>query len=251
LILDGWEENQEYSLDTFNENAPLVSIRDIKIDTDAPDSSKERNNSGVNSTVASALPSTVDLTTEPDTTMDTTETAVAATDPTNTSTTTTTIAAATATDKAEESTSTLTASRPKRNTSSRTVDMMVEGVGVIKVSKFSLDTDEYAGNNNSSSSNNMIKTALDKRAARRQEQQAVLYISHSGRQVAGRDFEHQDMCNECWDGGDLLVCDMCPMAFHLDCIGLKCMPKGLLWLCPHHSCATCSRRVSAAALLFR
>ena len=123
--------------------------------------------------------------------------------------------------------------------------MMVEGLGIVKVSKFSLEDDT------NTSTNNTISNALDRRAARQAEQSAVLYISSSGRQVAGRDFEHQDMCNECWDGGDLIVCDMCPMAFHLDCIGLKCMPKGNIWFCPHHQCATCARRVSAAALLFR
>jgi hypothetical protein len=41
------------------------------------------------------------------------------------------------------------------------------------------------------------------------------------------------------------------MAFHLACIGLTCMPAGNFWFCPHHQCATCKRRVSAAALLFR
>ena len=215
---DGWAENQEYSLESFNEHAPLVGIRDLKVDN---------SNSGgaAGSGGISALPSTVDLT-------DTD--AVANTTNTNTATSTTNIT----TDN-----TTLTTSRPKRTTSSRTVDMMVEGLGVIKVSKFSIDDET----NTTSSINN----ALDKRAARQAEQSAVLYISNSGRQVAGRDFEHQDICNECWDGGEMIVCDMCPMAFHLACIGLKCMPKGNIWFCPHHQCATCSRRVSAAALLFR
>jgi hypothetical protein len=65
------------------------------------------------------------------------------------------------------------------------------------------------------------------------------------------DIYAQDICNECWDGGELIVCDTCPMAFHLACIGLTCMPAGNFWFCPHHQCATCNRRVSAAALLFR
>ena len=259
--IDGWQENQEYSLHTFNEHAPLVSIRDIKmadaveIETTKPVSSKPS--------------SSVDLTT-------------------------------TESDKANLTTTSHTdTARPKRNISSRTVDMMVEGLGIIKVSKDSIEDEAYYHPNNTNTST----TLLDKRAARQREQAAVLYISHSGRQVAGRDFEHQDICNECWDGGDLIVCDMCPMAFHLDCIGeycafinmfcivyssctyvvvywclgkydlafqyilpflcdsiilmlffhagLKCMPKANIWFCPHHSCATCERRVGAAALLFR
>jgi hypothetical protein len=131
-------------------------------------------------------------------------------------------------------------SRPKRNLSARTVDMMVEGLGVVKVSKFSLDPED-----------NGFSKVIDKRAARRKEQEALLYVSNSGRQVAGRDYHHQDMCNECWDGGELLVCDICPMAFHLECIGLKTVPKEMQWFCPHHQCATCNRKICAAGLLFR
>ena len=211
-VLDGWQENQEYSLHTFNEHAPLVSIRDIKmadaaeIETTKPVSSKPN--------------STVDLTT-------------------------------TETDKANPTTtihpdtigsSLINTARPKRNTSSRTVDMMVEGLGIIKVSKDSIEDEAYyhPNNTNSTNANNSTSTLLDKRAARQREQAAVLYISHSGRQVAGRDFEHQDICNECWDGGDLIVCDMCPMAFHLDCIGGYCVSINVFF-CVFLSITLCGR----------
>ena len=131
--------------------------------------------------------------------------------------------------------------RPRRSTSARTVDMMVEGVGMVKVAKFSLDAEDSGFNK-----------IIESRAARqRQHQEQLMYVFQSGRQVAGRDFEHQDSCQECWDGGELIVCDLCPMSFHLECLGLKEMPKGSQWFCPHHICATCSRRVGAATLLFR
>jgi hypothetical protein len=130
-------------------------------------------------------------------------------------------------------------SRPKRQIISRTVDIMVEGIGMVPVSKFSLDLD-VMGNISST-----------KRQKKHNHQHSMTYISSSGRQVAGRDYEHQEFCMGCWDGGELIVCDMCPMAYHLECLGLKEMPKGSIWQCPHHRCVTCLRRTSAASFLFR
>ncbi|KAJ1441544.1 hypothetical protein B484DRAFT_106271 [Ochromonadaceae sp. CCMP2298] len=131
-------------------------------------------------------------------------------------------------------------SRPQRTVQPRTVDMKVAGVGMVKVSRFSLDIDTV-----------LKEDAGGARARRQREQQSLLYVSNSGRQVAGRDFQHQDVCQECWDGGELLVCDLCPLGFHLKCLGLQQMPSVSMWHCPHHHCATCLRRVSAATLLFR
>lgn len=243
-VAEGWQENQEYSLETFNEHAPLVSIHDLRVQetatttavADADDDGAAAESSGAGagaggskkamrrSSSAASMRSNAsfEIPSDPDMTSG----AAAG-------------AGVTEGDDAAASAS----SRPRRSLSARTVDVMVEGVGLVKVSKFSLDPDDSATSGN--------KSAQDRRAARQAKQQEVLYITHSGRQVAGRDYEHQDMCNECWDGGELLVCDVCPMAFHPQCIGLSKMPSGSLWFCPHHQCATCARRVSAAALLFR
>jgi hypothetical protein len=211
---EGWEENQEFSIETFDEHAPLVSIRSFRVD---PSDEKED--------TAAAAPADISAAAV--------KTDAEAADAEGEQ-------AQTAAVDVEAGSSTVAASRPKRNLSARTVDMMVEGLGVVKVSKFSLDPED-----------NGFSKVLDKRAARRKEQEALLYVSHSGRQVAGRDYHHQDMCNECWDGGELLVCDICPMAFHLGCIGLTKVPKEFQWFCPHHQCATCDRRICAAGLLFR
>lgn len=229
LFSEGWQENQEYSLETFDEHAPLVSIHDLRVqetaataaDTEVPTadagmatagaSKKAMRRSASAASIRSSgsfeIPSDGDLL-----------------------------------DNANGDAAAGASSRPRRSISARTVDVMVEGVGLVKVSKFSLDNDDSAAGS---------KSAQDRRAARQAKQQEVLYITHSGRQVAGRDFEHQDICNECWDGGELLVCDICPMAFHPQCIGLTKIPTGFQWFCPHHQCATCMRRVSAASLLFR
>ncbi|KAK4763537.1 hypothetical protein SAY87_012975 [Trapa incisa] len=39
-------------------------------------------------------------------------------------------------------------------------------------------------------------------------------------------FENDDLCSICFDGGDLLCCDTCPRAFHLECIHLSSLPTG-------------------------
>ncbi|KAL3825983.1 hypothetical protein ACJIZ3_022012 [Penstemon smallii] len=41
-----------------------------------------------------------------------------------------------------------------------------------------------------------------------------------------------DMCAVCGDGGELLVCNGCPRAFHAACLGLQCLPAND-WNCPH------------------
>jgi len=58
----------------------------------------------------------------------------------------------------------------------------------------------------------------------------------------------------CWDGGELVCCDVCPAAYHAECLGQD--PSHLEakqhWACPHHACAACGRGPAAAGgLLFR
>ena len=42
---------------------------------------------------------------------------------------------------------------------------------------------------------------------------------------------HIDICHECNDGGDLICCDTCNLAYHLRCVNLEEEPDGL-WACP-------------------
>eukprot|EP00985_Skeletonema_marinoi_P000238 scaffold68_cov163-Skeletonema_marinoi.AAC.5 len=42
---------------------------------------------------------------------------------------------------------------------------------------------------------------------------------------------HSDYCEVCDDGGDLILCDGCPSAFHIHCIKLSDIPEGK-WYCP-------------------
>ncbi|KAG0474619.1 hypothetical protein HPP92_014305 [Vanilla planifolia] len=44
--------------------------------------------------------------------------------------------------------------------------------------------------------------------------------------------ENDDLCGICADGGDLLLCDLCPRAFHKECVGLSSVPNGD-WFCQY------------------
>lgn len=41
---------------------------------------------------------------------------------------------------------------------------------------------------------------------------------------------HEDACHACGEAGELLMCDGCPKAFHLECVGLAAVPAGD-WYC--------------------
>eukprot|EP00798_Chlamydomonas_sp_ICE-L_P017332 gene17332-23640_t len=70
-----------------------------------------------------------------------------------------------------------------------------------------------------------------------------------------RDYSHMDTCQKCWDGRDLICCDVCPASYHPACIGMtkkEATSSILVWACPHHRCSVCDRNTSAAGgLLFR
>jgi hypothetical protein len=48
------------------------------------------------------------------------------------------------------------------------------------------------------------------------------FVRDTGRQVAGRDYDHQSYCLCCWDGGELVLCDQCPAAYHPACLVHSC-----------------------------
>ncbi|XP_042512824.1 uncharacterized protein LOC122087686 isoform X2 [Macadamia integrifolia] len=51
-----------------------------------------------------------------------------------------------------------------------------------------------------------------------------------GRKLSSQD--NDDLCTICADGGDLLLCDGCPRAFHKDCVSLSSIPRGK-WYCKY------------------
>lgn len=60
-----------------------------------------------------------------------------------------------------------------------------------------------------------------------------------------RSIENMEYCRVCFDGGELLLCDGCPSAFHVDCLNppLKDIPEGE-WLCPRCTCPQLRARVN-------
>eukprot|EP00937_MAST-01D_sp_MAST-1D-sp2_P003509 g3509.t1 len=52
-----------------------------------------------------------------------------------------------------------------------------------------------------------------------------------------KDFvQNNATCSVCGEGGDLLLCDGCPEAFHLGCIGLDAEPEADEWFCDARKC---------------
>lgn len=51
-------------------------------------------------------------------------------------------------------------------------------------------------------------------------------------EVSDADSEHVDNCAQCEQGGELLCCDVCPLAYHVDCAypPLRRIPRGN-WAC--------------------
>ncbi|RWR86039.1 zinc finger protein [Cinnamomum micranthum f. kanehirae] len=44
--------------------------------------------------------------------------------------------------------------------------------------------------------------------------------------------DNDDLCTVCGDGGELVLCDRCPRAFHTVCLELQCVPEAD-WQCPY------------------
>lgn len=63
-----------------------------------------------------------------------------------------------------------------------------------------------------------------------------------GRKTSDR--QSDDLCSICSDGGELLLCDTCPRAFHRECVDLTAVPKGT-WCCRY--CETRQQRESSLA----
>ncbi|KAL5710171.1 hypothetical protein ACHQM5_020770 [Ranunculus cassubicifolius] len=51
--------------------------------------------------------------------------------------------------------------------------------------------------------------------------------------------KNDHICSVCNYGGDLVLCDQCPSAFHLSCLGLNDLPNGQ-WFCPSCRCGICN-----------
>ena len=126
----------------------------------------------------------------------------------------------------------------------------VDGYTVLKANAYSLEEGEQS-----------VFSRELKNRKRGPDQATIDELNRSlgrGRQVAGRDYTNEQHCLACWDGGELILCDQCPVAVHEDCLAPNQAPHNRgrggnpTWRCPHHSCLECDRKSAAAGgLLFR
>ena len=136
----------------------------------------------------------------------------------------------------------------KRKRTQRMRQERVEGVGLVNVL-----TKEYGDGQERKKDAKQV----DEQAARWEAKAAKAALEAvGGRQIAGRDYDNEEHCLNCWDGGDLICCDQCPASWHAGClqkIGFALPTKKFgSWGCPHHSCETCGRKAAqAGGLLFR
>ncbi|EME40980.1 hypothetical protein DOTSEDRAFT_136247 [Dothistroma septosporum NZE10] len=66
--------------------------------------------------------------------------------------------------------------------------------------------------------------------------------------------DHQDFCQTCWDGGEIVLCMRCPRSYHRPCLGkdVKSKSFGGSFSCPQHECRDCGAKTSdAGGLIFR
>jgi SWI/SNF-related matrix-associated actin-dependent regulator of chromatin subfamily A member 5 len=64
---------------------------------------------------------------------------------------------------------------------------------------------------------------------------------------------HQEYCQSCFDGGDVVLCMGCPRVYHYACLDKEFQLKtlGMSFYCPQHQCHDCSAKTSdAGGLLY-
>ncbi|GAB7350777.1 hypothetical protein MBLNU459_g1319t1 [Dothideomycetes sp. NU459] len=65
---------------------------------------------------------------------------------------------------------------------------------------------------------------------------------------------HQEHCQVCFEGGDVILCSGCPRAYHEDCMNEKYQAKSKhgLFHCSQHSCDECEKTTAdAGGLMYR
>ena len=89
---------------------------------------------------------------------------------------------------------------------------------------------------NAAKSEKKIKGASNKKnkAKKKKKTKTTASFPGAGSDNEGYETDHQDYCEVCQQGGEIILCDTCPRAYHLVCLEpeLEEAPEGK-WSCPH------------------
>ncbi|XP_075745511.1 chromodomain-helicase-DNA-binding protein Mi-2 homolog isoform X3 [Rhipicephalus microplus] len=78
------------------------------------------------------------------------------------------------------------------------------------------------------------KKGKAKKAKKKKKTKTTASFPNSDAENDGYETDHQDYCEVCQQGGEIILCDTCPRAYHLVCLEpeLEEPPEGK-WSCPH------------------
>ncbi|XP_022245679.1 chromodomain-helicase-DNA-binding protein Mi-2 homolog isoform X2 [Limulus polyphemus] len=78
------------------------------------------------------------------------------------------------------------------------------------------------------------KKSKTKKTKKKKKTKTTASFPSSDAENDGYETEHQDYCEVCQQGGEIILCDTCPRAYHLVCLDpeLEEAPEGK-WSCPH------------------
>lgn len=78
------------------------------------------------------------------------------------------------------------------------------------------------------------KKAKGKKSKKKKKTKLTASFPSAGSEGEGYETDHQDYCEVCQQGGEIILCDTCPRAYHLVCLEpeLEEAPEGK-WSCPH------------------
>lgn len=79
-----------------------------------------------------------------------------------------------------------------------------------------------------------LRSATKRAAKSAKKKKTKTTASFPSGQTDGYETDHQDYCEVCQQGGEIILCDTCPRAYHLVCLDpdLDELPEGK-WSCPH------------------
>ncbi|KAG0414864.1 hypothetical protein HPB47_007982, partial [Ixodes persulcatus] len=83
-------------------------------------------------------------------------------------------------------------------------------------------------------SSSSSKKGRAKKAKKKKKTKTTASFPNSDAENDGYETDHQDYCEVCQQGGEIILCDTCPRAYHLVCLEpeLEEPPEGK-WSCPH------------------